>query len=156
MIKVLFVCLGNLCRSPMAEAIFRDMVKKQGLENKIAIDSAGIGHWHIGELPHEGTRKQLDQVSISYEGITARKIVEEDWDNFNYIIAMDENNMEDLRIIREADDKMVVAKMMDFVKDAEETNIPDPYFSNNFNHVFQLIEQGCKGLLERIKLSHQL
>ncbi len=87
--KVLFVCLGNICRSPMAEAVFRDLVSREGLEDRIEIDSAGTGDWHIGHPPHQGTRKILNENNISTEGLVARKIKIEDLTEFDYIIAMD-------------------------------------------------------------------
>ncbi|HLR71253.1 MAG TPA: low molecular weight phosphotyrosine protein phosphatase, partial [Pseudogracilibacillus sp.] len=79
MIRVLFVCLGNICRSPMAEAVFRHMVKEKGLSHKIEVDSAGTALWHSGKPPHEGTRKKLDELKIPYEGMTARQILQEDF-----------------------------------------------------------------------------
>lgn len=104
MVQVLFVCLGNICRSPMAEAVFRHKVKKANLGDKIKVDSAGTASWHEGKVPHEGTRQKLDEVAISYEGMTARQVKAEDFERFNYIIAMDEKNMTDLQSVAEAHD----------------------------------------------------
>lgn len=140
----------------MAEAIFRDLVKKEGLEGEFTIDSAGIGDWHIGSPPHEGTRNLLDQLTISYEGMTARQVKEEDWDNFNYIIAMDEKNISDLKAIRVERDDVVVKRLMDFVSEPKEQNVPDPYFTKNFNYTHELIDEGCKELLKEIRHKHQL
>ncbi|TGB03922.1 low molecular weight protein-tyrosine-phosphatase [Halobacillus salinus] len=155
MIRVLFVCLGNICRSPMAEAILRDLVSKEGLESQIRIDSAGIGHWHEGSEPHEGTRKILDEQGISYEGMRARQVKASDWDDFDYIIAMDEKNMGDLKAIREKNG-VVVDKLLNGVPDAVETDVPDPYFTGNFDYVYNLVSAGCSRLLERIKNEHSL
>ncbi len=140
----------------MAEAIFRELVRKEGLETEIAADSAGIGDWHTGNLPHEGTRAILDERSISYQGITARQVRPADWDDYQYIIAMDENNIHDLDLIRETPQGLKVARLMDYVKDADEVNIPDPYFTGNFDYVYELIYQGCNQLLDHIKLDHHL
>jgi len=96
MIKVLFVCLGNICRSPMAEAVFRHYVKEAGLADKIAVDSAGTGDWHTGSPPHRGTRNVLTANRISYEGITARQITPSDMKDSHYIIVMDEQNKRDV------------------------------------------------------------
>lgn len=97
MISVLFVCLGNICRSPMAEAIFRDLAATKGLEGKIRTDSAGIGGWHIGNPPHEGTQEILRREGISFEGMLARQVREQDLTDFDYIIAMDAENIGSLR-----------------------------------------------------------
>lgn len=155
MIHVLFVCLGNICRSPMAEAIFKDLIKKENLQASIMVESAGIGHWHEGSEPHEGTRKILDKHSISYDGMFARQVKEGDWDDFDYLIAMDEENIRDLRGIREKND-VIVAKLLDYVSEAEERDVPDPYLTGNFNHVYELVHEGCKRLLEEIKKKHNL
>ncbi|KHE66941.1 low molecular weight protein-tyrosine-phosphatase [Halobacillus sp. BBL2006] len=155
MIRVLFVCLGNICRSPMAEAIFKDLVQKDGLSDQITVDSAGIGHWHTGSQPHEGTRKILDDHQISYEGLTARQVKETDWDDFDYIIAMDDKNINDLKSIREKND-VVVGKLLDYVPEVNETEVPDPYFTGNFEYVYELVSDGCRKLLEDIKENHQL
>ncbi|WP_067728696.1 low molecular weight protein-tyrosine-phosphatase [Oceanobacillus damuensis] len=156
MIRVLFVCLGNICRSPMAEAIFRDLVKKENLPDKIEVDSGGTGDWHVGSVPHEGTRSMLDQENISYEGLLARQVEENDWDEFDYIIAMDEQNIQNLGNIRKEDDSIVVAKLMDFVENPEVADIPDPYFTGNFDYTYQLVSAGCTHLLNHIKSKHDL
>jgi protein-tyrosine phosphatase len=155
MIRVLFVCLGNICRSPMAEAIFKDLVEKEGLSDQVTVDSAGIGHWHTGSQPHEGTRKILDDHRISHEGLTARQVKETDWDDFDYIIAMDDKNINDLKSIREKND-VVIGKLLDYVPDLNETDVPDPYFTGNFEYVYELVSNGCRKLLEDIKENHQL
>lgn len=156
MIKVLFVCLGNICRSPMAEAFFRDLVKKEGLSDQFKIDSAGIGAWHVGLPPHEGTRKMLDEKEISYHGMQARQVSEEDWQEFDYIIAMDEQNIHDLEEIKKHVAGVKVAKLMDYVAAAKERNVPDPYFTKNFDYTYQLVESGCNALLQTIKQDKQI
>ncbi|MCA0984135.1 low molecular weight phosphotyrosine protein phosphatase [Halobacillus yeomjeoni] len=155
MIRVLFVCLGNICRSPMAEAVFKHQIEEEGLKDRIQVDSAGIGHWHIGSLPHEGTRKILDDKQISYKGMAARQVKESDWDDFDYIIAMDDKNISDLQAIREKNG-VTVAKLLDFVPESDEGNVPDPYFTGNFEYVYDLVTQGCTQLLEQIKKDHHL
>jgi len=156
MIRVLFVCLGNICRSPMAEAIFRDLVKNENLSDKIEVDSGGTGGWHIGDQPHEGTRSLLNQKKISYDGILARQVKAQDWDDFDYIIAMDDQNIEDLGNIRKVNDSVVIKKLMDFVEDPEDENVPDPYYTGNFDYTYQLVSVGCRHLLEFIKKQHHI
>ncbi|GAB3042654.1 low molecular weight protein-tyrosine-phosphatase [Virgibacillus ainsalahensis] len=156
MIRVLFVCLGNICRSPMAEAVFRDLVQKDNLSGKIEVDSSGTGEWHIGEAPHEGTRNLLEKQQISYEGMFARQVNTNDWDAYDYIIAMDEQNIMDLKEMNQNTDEAVVKKLMEFVDDPDEINIPDPYFTGDFNYTYKLVSKGCKNLLSYIKETHNI
>lgn len=156
MIRVLFVCLGNICRSPMAEAVFRDLVKKEELSGKIEVDSSGTGDWHVGNEPHEGTRKILDEKKISYQGILARTVQAKDWDDFDYIIAMDEQNIEGLRKIRDNDDTTVIRRLMDFVEQSDVKDVPDPYYTGNFEYTYELVSEGCEQLLNYIKKQHSL
>jgi len=154
MIRVLFVCLGNICRSPMAEAIFRNRIEKEGLTDKIFVDSAGTGDYHIGKVPHEGTRELLDKYSISYEGMLARQVNEGDWDEFNYIIAMDEQNITNLKMVNEETDGVYIARLMDFVNNPREINVPDPYYTGDFDYTYELVSEGCSELLDFIKEKH--
>lgn len=155
-VRVLFVCLGNICRSPMAEAIFRKIVDDENLSDKIHVDSAGTGSWHVGAPPHEGTRHILDEKNISYEGQIARQVHVGDWDTFDYIIAMDDQNMKDLNKIQQEDKHVVVRKLMDFVEHPKERNVPDPYFTGDFNYTYELVSIGCQHLLQHIKEQHHL
>lgn len=155
MIRVLFICLGNICRSPMAEAVFRDMVQKEHLSGKIEADSAGTGEWHIGEMPHVGTRKILDEQKISYQGLKARQIHKKDWDDFDYIIAMDDQNIKDLRMLNMKEKGVITGKLMDYLDDEEE-NVPDPYYTGNFDYTYDLVRKGCQKLLDSIMETHNL
>jgi len=150
-IKVEFVCLGNICRSPMAEAVFRHMVNERGLHDKILIDSSGTGDWHIGRPPHEGTRRILDTNRISYEGMVARQFTEQDFENFDYIVCMDSNNLRDVLAMTGSDQHTKVIRFMDLLPEEKEENVPDPYYTGNFEEVYRLVNAGCKALLDRIE-----
>jgi protein-tyrosine phosphatase len=152
-IKVVFVCLGNICRSPMAEAIFQQMVNEAGLADSIEIDSAGTGSWHVGETAHPGTRRILTKHDIPYNG-RSRQVTTADMDPDNYVIAMDDSNMRDLK--RRFGDHPRLYRLLDFARNSNERNVPDPYYTNNFDYVYQLVTDGCRGLLQTIRDENQL
>lgn len=156
MVKVLFVCLGNICRSPMAEAVFRHLVKENDLAHVISIDSAGTAGWHEGKQPHVGTREKLAELQISYDGMQARQINERDFSTFDYIITMDDQNMNDISETFNVDDRVVFRKLMDFVPKPKETNVPDPYYTGDFDYTYELVQEASNHLLEYIKHHHQL
>jgi protein-tyrosine phosphatase len=155
MISVLFVCLGNICRSPMAEAVFRHYVEQEGLADKIRIDSAGTGDWHVGEPPHHGTRKKLDEQGISYAGLRARQVKASDFDEFTYIIGMDDSNVSNLRRLAGGRD-VKIHRFVDFIPGTTYTEVPDPWYTGNFDETYELVTKGCHNLLETIKKEHGL
>jgi protein-tyrosine phosphatase len=150
MIRVLFVCLGNICRSPMAEAVFRHMVGQEGLSSQIHVDSAGTGGWHAGERPHRGTLNVLDRHGISHEGLVARQVRREDFREFDYIVAMDTDNLEDLRRFGAWKEGQVF-RLLDLVDEVSDKDVPDPYYTGNFDQVYELVRLGCERLLNKIK-----
>ena len=148
-IRVLFVCLGNICRSPMADGVFQKMVDEAGLSDQILVDSAGTGSWHVGERAHPGTRKILSQHGIKYDG-RSRQVRPGDMKVENsYIIAMDQQNLDDLK--RRYGQHPRLYRLLDFASQTEVRNVPDPYYVGNFEYVYQLVEDGCKGLLTNIR-----
>ncbi|HEX7064118.1 MAG TPA: low molecular weight protein-tyrosine-phosphatase [Bacillales bacterium] len=147
MIRVLFVCLGNICRSPMAEALFREQVKEAGLEDKIEVDSAGTGGWHVGEPPHEGTRLKLGEKGIGTVGMEGRKLSQTDVEEFEYVIAMDAENLGNIHKLAGRDSDVYTARLLDFVPENEVDDVPDPFFTGDFDEAYELIEEGCRKLL---------
>lgn len=148
-INVLFVCLGNICRSPMAEAIFQQLVDESGLTEKFHIDSAGTGDWHVGEKAHPGTRRILAEHGIVYNG-RSRQITAQDMANpQTYIITMDQSNSNNLH--RTFGHHPNQYRLLEFASQSTETDVPDPYYTNNFEYVYQLVKDGCAGLLATIR-----
>jgi protein-tyrosine phosphatase len=156
-IRVLFLCAGNICRSPMAEAVFRHQVEAAGLGDKISADSAGTGNWHTGEQAHVRTRAVLERAGILYDGC-ARQVQPSDFHRFHYVMAMDRENLravQDLAIRGTAE----VALFLDepFRRGMTDTvEVPDPYYTGVYDEVFALVTAGSQVLLERIRAEYGL
>ena len=154
MIKVLFVCLGNICRSPMAEYLFKDMIKKEGVEEKFYIDSAGTSTEEIGNPVHHGTRKKLQQMNIKCGNHTARRITKQDYETFDYIIAMEEQNIVNIKRIIGEDKKKKIYKLLDFSDNPRD--IADPWYTGNFDETYNDIKEGLDGFMQYLKKNNPI
>ena len=147
MIKVCFVCLGNICRSPMAEYIFKDLVKKEGLEKELLIESRALSDEEIGNDMHYGTKSMLDKHNIPYGRHYATRLLKSDYERYDYFIGMDDYNVLSMKKLFGTDKK--VYKLLDFTKNSKE--IDDPWYTHNFTITYNEIDKGCKTLLDCIK-----
>lgn len=152
MIRVLFVCLGNICRSPAAEGVFRHLVAEAGLSHELAIDSAGTGAWHVGEPADRRMRDAARQRGIRLAG-SARQIVPSDFEDFDWILAMDESNLQHLRRIAHAHHHHKIRKFGDFDPDAPGADVPDPYYGEDdgFAAVLDIVTRASHGLLAHLR-----
>ncbi len=153
-ISVLFVCLGNICRSPAAEAIFINLLKKKGLTDAFIVDSAGTGNWHIGKKADSRMRIAAERRDINILS-RARQIISEDFDKFNYILAMDDSNfrnIKDLKNRTSLTDFSSIKKIQNFRSVFNEQEVPDPYFGGDegFDNVLDILEDSVSGFLESI------
>jgi len=151
MIKVNFVCLGNICRSPMAEAVMRHLILLEGLENQIEVDSSGTSDWHIGKVPHKGTLAILEQNNISTDNMFARQYHINDLENFDYIVSMDASNTENIKGINKGESSPKILRLLDLVETSDIKDVPDPYFTGDFDQTYDLVTKGCLALLALIK-----
>lgn len=150
--RILFVCLGNICRSPTAEGVLREKLRAAGLEQLVEVDSAGTGDWHVGKAPDQRTRQAARQRGYALDELRARQVGRPDFQRFDLILAMDQSNLADLQRMRPAGASAEVDLFLRRYELAV-TEVPDPYYggAGGFEQVLDLIEQACDGLLLEIR-----
>jgi len=146
MIKVLFLCHGNICRSPMAEFVFKDMVKKRGLEDCFYIASAATSYEESGNPVHPGTRNKLKQYGISVAGKYAVRMEKSDYQKYDYLIGMEQYNKRNMMRILGSDPEGKISLLLDYTK--RPGDIADPWYTGNFDETYEDIKEGCEGFLE--------
>lgn len=158
MVRVLFVCLGNICRSPTAEGVFRHVVEDAGLMDHIEIDSAGTHAYHIGDPPDLRSQEAARRRGIDLSSLRGRKATAEDIERFDYILAMDAENLANLRAICPAGLDEKVRLFLEFAPNRPEREVPDPYFGgeSGFERVLDMIDEAAHGLLAHLRQRHGL
>ncbi len=151
--KILFVCMGNICRSPTAEGVFRSLVASQNLSGEFVIDSAGTHAFHIGNAPDPRARQYAKQRGINLDSLKARQVCVQDFDEFDYVIAMDGYNRELLLEHAPKAQQHKVVMMMQYASTYSETEVPDPYYGgdNGFERVLDMLEDAATGLLKQLE-----
>lgn len=148
MTKILFVCLGNICRSPMAKYIFQDIVRKKGIESNFEVDSAATSRAEVGNGLYYNAKVKLDEKNIYYDNHIARQITKKDYEKFDYIIGMEERNVENILKIMGEDSQSKIYRFLDFSNNPRD--IADPWYTRDFEKTYIEIVEGCEGLLKHI------
>ncbi|HEV2092855.1 MAG TPA: low molecular weight protein-tyrosine-phosphatase [Rubrobacter sp.] len=153
-VKVLFVCMGNICRSPVAQGVFENVVRREGLEDEVEVDSAGTGGWHAGQPPDPRAQESVLARGLDISDQRARRITLEDCRTFDYVLTMDEENYRKVAALCRG--SAVVRPFLDFATDSPETEVPDPYSGGpeEFERVLDLVEEASEGLIEEIRGRH--
>ena len=152
--RVLFVCLGNICRSPSAEAVFNGLIKAEGLDDLVECDSAGTAGYHEGEPADQRMKSHAIRRGYRLTSISRKFRDEVDFDNFDFIVGMDDYNVEDLKNLASTNEDLdKIYKMTDFCSNGGHDSVPDPYYgeSSGFDLVLDILEDACQGLLNEIK-----
>lgn len=150
MIKIVFVCLGNICRSPMAEFVFKDMIRKKGKEDIFLIESRATSYEEVGNDIYPGTRQKLIEKGIPFEKRRATVLMPEDYEKYDYIIGMEEANIRNIKRILGEDKDNKIFKLLDFSNSPRD--IADPWYTDKFDLTYNDILEGCEGFLRYLKL----
>lgn len=155
-VKVLFVCMGNICRSPTAEGVFRHLVREAQLEGRIETDSAGTHAYHVGEPPDTRAMATAEARGVMLHDLRARKVTVEDFALFDYVLAMDQANLAALQELCPPGAESRLHLFMDFAADYPEQEVPDPYYggATGFERVFDMVDEAAQGLLAEIRRRH--
>ncbi|RUR32417.1 low molecular weight phosphotyrosine protein phosphatase [Vreelandella andesensis] len=150
--RVLFVCLGNICRSPTAEGVFWHAVEKAGLSSHVSVDSCGVGNWHVGKAPDTRAQVAALQRGIDISNLRARQLSASDFLEFDYVLGMDRDNLEAMRALQPSNSRAHVGLFLDFA-DMPESEVPDPYYGGDegFESVLTLIEAASAGLIAQLR-----
>ncbi len=153
MVRILFVCLGNICRSPTAEAVFQRFIDEAGLTDKVELDSAGTGAWHVGKAPDSRAQKAGDARGYRLGHLKARQVHPRDFMQFDLVLAMDRSNLDDLLAMCPLELQDKIALFMSFARSGQFAEVPDPYYagSKGFELVLDLIEDASRGLLQHVQ-----
>ena len=154
-IRLLFVCMGNICRSPTAAGVMRGLLREQGLDGKVEVDSAGTGDWHVGSPPDARAGAAARSRGITLEG-AARVVARGDFDDFDLILAADRRNLHELRAVAPGDSRARLHLLREFdpaSEGAPDLDVPDPYYGGDdgFEHVIDLVDAACRGLLAQLR-----
>jgi protein-tyrosine phosphatase len=155
-VRILFVCLGNICRSPTAEGVMRHLLREEGLEDRVELESAGTGGWHVGDPPDARATEAAARRGIALDG-AARRVTREDFERFDLLVAMDRENLAELRHLApdgEAGAKVRLLREFDPASaGAPDLDVPDPYYGGprGFDDVLDLVEAACRGLLDEVR-----
>jgi protein-tyrosine phosphatase len=156
--RVLFVCLGNICRSPTAHGVFQNRLEKRGLTSAIQVDSCGTGDWHIGHAPDRRAAAAARSRGYDLDDLRARQVSAADFGSFDYILAMDRMNLADLEAMRPGGFDGHLGLFLEFAPGVRSVEVPDPYYGgeDGFAEVLDLVEAASDGLLEEICRAHSL
>jgi low molecular weight protein-tyrosine phosphatase len=150
-VSVLFVCLGNICRSPLAEAALRDAARREGFE--VVVDSAGTGDWHVGDPPDPRAQAVARENGSDISGLRARQVRRKDFERFTHVIALDHDNLNSLEELRPADARATLSLLLDFVPGRAGQAVADPYFGDagGFGETWADVTEGAEGLLRALR-----
>lgn len=155
MTRILFICMGNICRSPSAEGVFRKLLEEHADDLKIEVDSAGTHAYHVGEPPDHRSQTAAARRGVDLSSIRARKVTEDDFRSFDLLLAMDQHNYKVLAEICPDGHEHKLRLFLEFLENPQSMDVPDPYYggSAGFEHVLDLVESASKGLIDSLRQS---